>query len=50
VEKYCTAGHATDGNIVQPDTPLMAISYKTAKMQFECGIPKAKIQTQIHDI
>ena len=33
-------------NAVQPDRPRMAISYNTENMQFECAIPKAKIQTQ----
>ena len=38
--------------MVQPYRPQMAISYtyNIEKMQFECGIPKAKIQTQIYDI
>jgi hypothetical protein len=37
-------------NMVLPDRPHLATSYSTEKMQFECGIPKVKIQTHIHDI
>jgi hypothetical protein len=37
VGKYCTAGQATDDNIVQPDRPQMTIW----RMRIACWIPKA---------